>query len=182
MFKNKTVTVFLIVALALAAVAGLFLPLEAPEARLREKISIDARDDAYLYNGADLYQYSDDHSTQKFHLDGATGNVDSEGSLDFGTAFKPGFADLTVTDGTTPTISAMVTALDSAAAVTITLAACTVEGQVTVLIGDDANTVTINDTNLRSHDGAALALGQYDVAMLICQDTEWIQLIELATQ
>lgn len=89
MFKNKTITVGFIVALAMAAVAGLFLPLEAPEARLREKISIDARDDAYLYNGADLYLYSDDHSTQKLHADGATGNIDSEGTLQLGTDNYP---------------------------------------------------------------------------------------------
>lgn len=49
---------------------------------IRERISIDARDDAYLYSGADMYFYSDDHTTQKFHVDGATGNLDSEGNLD----------------------------------------------------------------------------------------------------
>jgi len=58
------------------------LPESDIEARLREKISIDARDDAFLYNGADLKIYSDDHSTQKLHIDGATGNIDGEGTLD----------------------------------------------------------------------------------------------------
>ena len=73
-------------------------------------------------------------------------------------------------------------ALDSGGAVTITLAACTTEGEVIILIGDDTGPVVINDTNLRSHDGAALSLGAYDVALLVCQDAEWIALLELATQ
>jgi hypothetical protein len=49
---------------------------------VRERIGIDSRVDSYLYNGADLYIYSDDHSTQKLHLDGATGGLDMEGVLD----------------------------------------------------------------------------------------------------
>ena len=69
------------VALALGVVNTISLYAEDPEARLRERISIDARDDAYLYNGADLYVYSDDHSTQKFHVDGATGNTTVVGTL-----------------------------------------------------------------------------------------------------
>ena len=71
------------VALALGVVNTISLYAEDPEARLRERISIDARDDAYLYNGADLYVYSDDHSTQKYHVDGATGNLDAEGTGNF---------------------------------------------------------------------------------------------------
>ena len=91
-----------------------------------------------------------------------------------------GSTDLTVTDGTTPTISYDAYALDSAAAVTITLAACSVEGQVLTLIGDDANTITINDTNIRTSDGNAATLGQYDVLIFICQDTEWVQIVKTA--
>lgn len=108
--------------------------------------------------------------------------VDSSGSTQLGPLTYFGFADLTVTDGTTPTISSMVYALDSASAVTITLAACANDGQPLILIGDDANTITINDSNIRSHDGAALTLGQYDVIFMICQDTEWLQVVELASE
>lgn len=62
---------FVLILMVLAALlAGCF---ETPEARLRERISIDARDDVYLFNGADLYMYSDDHSTQELHIDGASG-------------------------------------------------------------------------------------------------------------
>lgn len=84
--------------LAIAAVAGWFFPVEAPEARVRERISIDAREDAYLWNGADLYVYSDDHSTQKFHVDGATGNLDAEGTLNVAGNLLSATGGITITD------------------------------------------------------------------------------------
>ena len=46
----------------------------------RERIAIDSRYDSYNYNSADMYWYSDDHSTQKALIDGAAGNVDFEGT------------------------------------------------------------------------------------------------------
>lgn len=48
---------------------------------MRERIAIDSRFDSYLYNGADLYVYSDDHTTATFHVDGATGNTTVAGTL-----------------------------------------------------------------------------------------------------
>jgi hypothetical protein len=57
-----------------------------------------------------------------------------------------------------------------------------VAGQVVWFYGDDANTVTFADTNLRSHDGAALTMGQYDLVGLIYSGAAWIQAVELANQ
>lgn len=71
--------------LALSA-SGFTLPSSDTEARVREKISIDARDDVLMYNGADLYVYSDDHSTRKFFVDGATGNLTTSGTINAITA------------------------------------------------------------------------------------------------
>lgn len=124
---------------------------------------------------------------------GATLNVDGTLSSAAGTftvtdalavtgLLYPSFTNETITNGETVTPTYTVYALDSAGAVTMTLAASAVEGQLLILIGDDANNVTVADTNLRSHDGAALVLGQYDVAMLVYQDAEWLQLVELANQ
>ena len=90
--------------------------------------------------------------------------------------FYPSFADETITDGETLTPTVTVYALDSAGAVTMTLAASGVEGQLLILIGDDANDITINDTNIRTNDGAAQVLNQYDVLMLVYQDSEWIEI------
>lgn len=59
--------------LAIAAVMGWYFPVEPPEARVRERIAIDARDDAYIYNGADVRWYSDDHSTEIHRVDAAGG-------------------------------------------------------------------------------------------------------------
>lgn len=81
MNKKGKFLVFVVLLVALALVLG---GCEAPEERaVRERIAIDARDDVYLHGGADLYVYSDDHDTQKFHIDGATGNLDGEGTANF---------------------------------------------------------------------------------------------------
>jgi hypothetical protein len=195
---EKIIGILLAAILAVLAVLGWVISpgLEQPEARLRERISIDARDDAYLYDGADLYVYSDGHSTQKFHVDGATGNLDGEGTLNIagestltgavGVAgdltvsaalFNPGFADETITDGETLTPTVTIYALDSAGAVTVTLAASATEGQLLILIGDDANDIIIADTNIRTSTGGALTINQWDVAGFVYQDAEWIELL-----
>jgi hypothetical protein len=80
--------------------------------------------------------------------------------------------NLTVTTATiTPTVTMY--HADSAGAVTWTLPACSVNGQLLIIYGDDANTITIADSNIRSTDGNAITVGQYDVVVLICVDTEW---------
>jgi hypothetical protein len=96
--------------------------------------------------------------------------------------FLPGFADETITDGETLTPTVTVYALDSAAAVTMTLAASASEGQPLILIGDDNNTITINTTNLRTTDGNAVTVGQYDVVMFVYQDSEWLHVAKSANQ
>jgi hypothetical protein len=92
----------------------------------------------------------------------------------------PSFSNLTVTNGDTITPTSTVYALDSAGAVTITLAASAQEGQPLILIGDDANTITINDTNVRTNDGGVQTIGQYDVILWIYQDSEWIEISDTA--
>ena len=61
-------------------------------------------------------------------------------------------------------------------AVTITLAACSANGQLLFLFGDDNQTVTIADSHIRTTTGSALTLGQYDLALFACVDTEWVEL------
>lgn len=106
----------------------------------------------------------------------AAGITVTAGALDLGGLFQPSFADEEITDGETLTATVTVYALDSAGAVTMTLAASADEGQILILIGDDANDITIADTNLRSSDGNAIVLNQYDILMLVYQDSEWIEL------
>lgn len=101
-------------------------------------------------------------------------------TLSYG-AFTPSFANLTVTDGYTLTPAYTTYALDTAGAVTITLAASANEGQLLILINDDANATIIADTNLRSSDGAAITLaGAYDIAIFVYQDSEWLLLATTA--
>jgi len=92
--------------------------------------------------------------------------------------FYPGFADETITDGETLTPTVTIYALDSGGNVTVTLAASGTDGQLLYLIGDDNNTVTVADTNIRTSDGNKLEIGQYDVVGFVYQDAEWILLFQ----
>jgi hypothetical protein len=84
-------------------------------------------------------------------------------------------ADLTVANTTlTPAYSAY--HLDSAGATTLTLTACADNGRLLVLFGDDNNTITLADSSIRTTTGNALSIGQYDLCLLVCYDTEWIEL------
>lgn len=124
---------------------------------------------------------------EQLYVEGATeidGAIDADstlnvaGAVTFQGAFYSSFADLTVSDGDTVTPTYTTYALDSAGNVTITLAATGTEGQLLILIGDDANDITINDTNVRTNNGAAQVLNAYDVIMWVYQDSEWIEISE----
>jgi len=111
------------------------------------------------------------------------GDLTLTGAFSVGGLTYNSFTNLTVSvAGQVLTPTYTVYALDTSGAISMTLASSATEGQLLILIGDDANTITVNDTNLRSHDGAALSIGQYDAALLVYQDAEWIQLVELASQ
>jgi len=118
----------------------------------------------------------------ELELDGAldadsTANI--AGALTLGAAFYPSFTDLTILAGPTYiTPTYMIYALDSGEAVSLTLQATGTDGQLLILIGDDANNITINDTNLRSNDGNEQVLAQYGVLMLVYQDSEWLEISE----
>jgi hypothetical protein len=111
-----------------------------------------------------------------------TGTSSLVGNVTLSALLKPGFADETITNGETLTPTKTVYALDSAGAVTMTLAASASEGQLLFLVGDDANTITIADTNIRSTDGNAITVGQYDAVAFVYQDSEWIELLKSANQ
>ena len=110
----------------------------------------------------------------------AGGLTVSSGDADLAGLFQPSFANETITDGEVLTPTVTVYALDTAGAVTMTLAASADEGQLLILIGDDANTITINDTNIRSSDGSTIDVGQYDVVVFVYQDSEWLELLLIA--
>jgi len=149
---------------------------------IRERIAFDARDDAYFYNGADLYFYSDDHATQTLLFDGATGDVDVGGNATFNALAIVASTAFTPTAGQTLTPTASMYVVNSSAAVSMTLAVCGTDGKLLYLYGDDDNTVTVNDTNIRSTDGNAVTFGQYDVVAWICRGDDWIHVSKSANQ
>lgn len=69
---------------------------------------------------------------------------------------------------------------NSSGAISTTLGACSNTGQLLLTYGADNNNVTINDTNVKTNDGAAQVIGQYDTVTWICVGTTWIELAETA--
>jgi hypothetical protein len=117
----------------------------------------------------------------------ADGAIDADSTLDvagivtLAGLLRTSFADLAVSDGDTITPTVTTYALDTSGAVTVTLAASAAEGQLLVLINDDANATIIADTNIRTSTGAALTMaGAYDILVFIYQDSEWLELLAIA--
>jgi len=119
-------------------------------------------------------------TNETLYVEGAIesdGAANIAGALTLGGALLPSSA--TITPGAaayalTPTASLYIVA--SSAAVSVTLAACTHDGQIVTLVGQDNNNVTINDSNVYTHDGAAEVIAQYDVVRFMCVSTKWHQL------
>ena len=104
-----------------------------------------------------------------------TGALRAAGDVTVGGLMLPATTALTLTtagQAVTPTTELLV--LDTTGDISMTLATCSNDGQHLRLYGRDNNTVTVNDTNIRSTDGNAVTLGQYDIVGWSCQDTEWI--------
>lgn len=171
---QKVLSIVLSAVLAVAAVLGWVVSPTLngqTEARLREKISIDARDDAMLYNGADLVVYSDDHSTEKARIDGATGSLSTSGFY----KRVPATA-ISVTQNVTLTLAAGYQPLQSAGNVSTGAAATCTQGNQAVLINESNTTITLTDTGNLVLGGNA-ALGQYDTLELLCDSqSKWVQL------
>lgn len=68
--KNLSLTLLVFVALVLLSGCG-----------VRERIAIDTYSDSYIWGGADVILYSDDHSTQKLKLFGDTGAINASGVI-----------------------------------------------------------------------------------------------------
>lgn len=122
---------------------------------------------------------SDTDDQMDFEVGGSDVAVLTSSSLTLTGLFLSSFANETITDGETLTPTVTTYALDSAGAVTVTLAAAGTEGQLLVLVGDDANNVTVADTNIRTSDGNAAVMGQYDITVWVYQDSEWILLADV---
>ncbi len=114
----------------------------------------------------------------------ATGAVSagsvSAGSLASAGPLIQGTKAVTLTAGLQISPAYSLYLLSSTGAVSMTLAAPTAPGQVLYLYGDDANTITVNDTNIRSTDGNAVTIGQYDIVEFMSTSAEWIHVAKSA--
>ena len=194
---QRVAGIVLMAVLAIAAVGGWFLPIEAPEERaVRERIAIDARDDSYFHSGADVYVYSDDHSTQKLHIDGATGNLDVEGTGNFAGAVvlqdnltiagTASFGCTTATISNDLALTGTLTAEDVVITDTLTMAAGDIDldgdgfdVDITAgfsIDGDAASNVTVAgaglDLTLESEAGSVIVKGDEAAATGITLDAD----------
>lgn len=96
------------------------------------------------------------------------------GDMTVGGLTLPSFVNAVITDGDTITPAYTTYALDTTGDVTITLAAVGTEGQELRLVADDANTIIINDTNIRAPGGGTITMTQYYVVGWLYQDSEWL--------
>jgi hypothetical protein len=105
-----------------------------------------------------------------------TDDLSVDGTTDLDGLLIMSSTSVTVTDGQTLTPVVNVYRINAASAVTITLASTCTDGQLLYLYGEDAQTISIADTNLLSHDGALDTFGQYDMMSLVCIASKWAQL------
>jgi hypothetical protein len=163
------VAIVIAVVLGMAAVA---MQAFAPEERaVRERIAIDARSDSYLYNGADLYVYSDDHSTQKLHVDGATGAIDGESDVTFAGVLNPECTTSAITGTQTLTPTASCYLLSGGSTLTLTLGS--VDTGVVVNFVRTGNADLVLDSAIKTSDSD---LNQYDGFSAVYDGSEWVQL------
>lgn len=87
---------------------------------------------------------------------------------------------VTVTDGMVITPTHTTYVLSAAGAVGLTLGASCDTGQMLYLYGEDAQTITVADTNIYTTDGSTVAIGQYDVVGWICNGNKWFHLFKSA--
>lgn len=118
------------------------------------------------------YALTGDHTVSG--TQGVTGNQ-TLSALNIGSS-----TTVTVTDGLTITPTTSIQIWDAAGAVTVTLAACSNSGQALSTYGNDAQTITIADTNILTTDGNAATLGQYDIIDWVCIGTKWVHIAKSA--
>lgn len=101
------------------------------------------------------------------------GDMTVTGSTSFGSGTIFNSTTITATTQTITPTTYTAYRLNSAAEITVTLAACSSDGQLLVLYGEDNNTINLVSTNLKS---ATSSIAQYDTVTYICLSDEWIEI------
>jgi hypothetical protein len=209
--NTKKLVAWLVVAVAIivAGFLGVTYPIPAPPVITpqgiveRGSLQCDAGAGNCVTSkyGRDIVVYSDNSTTSKFSVDGATGDTTIAGNLAVsgstvnggiignntaitgtlvvtGVATFKGFninssVSITPSESVPLTPTANLVTLTPAGAVGLALAACTT-GQWTVLYNSVNASVVITDTGNGVLAGNQ-TLGQYDTLYLACIDSKWVQ-------
>lgn len=134
-------------------------------------------------DGTDVFSISDDGAVfisntlavggdVTFANDETLGNS-NDGFLDFSEGRLAGTTSLTITASYLLTPTYEVYRINAADAHEMTLMACAGDGQSLILYFEDTHVITVADTNIRTGDGAAVLVTQYDILEWICIADEW---------
>jgi len=160
----------LIVALLVAAAPGF--------ARMRTAILCDAGETNCVeaWEGASITLYSDQGTTQKWAVNGASGNMTVGGATTLAAALNKITASstITATDGNPITATATINTLTAAGEVTPTLA-IPLAGVYACFYNTSANAILIQDTGNQVLAGNA-TLGQYDTLCIWSDGTRVIEI------
>lgn len=173
---------------AVVAVLGLFLPMDITVTDVAEKAierigvlcATESGNCVESWNGSDIIVYSDAGSSQTLSLDGATGDINSEGDLNLADWMTIEVQTaISVTAGAIITPTGTYQPLTSAAAVTTSTSAAiqngTTDGQLLILRNDNAaDTITIDGTGGNVECKADVVLGAEDTLTLIWNSADWV--------
>ena len=160
-------------AIAVVAVLGYLAEPAAPiivepGMAVRERIAIDARDDSYFHSGADVYVYSDDHSTQELHIDGATGDITLDGTLNIDDE------DSTITSTQSISVTSSFYEFTPTSVLTLTLDTDGVSvGDWLLIQNTGTSNVVLVDTGA-TIGGGNITLGQNDTALFVYVNSKWV--------
>jgi hypothetical protein len=129
-----------------------------------------------IWNGFDIIVYSNEASTQKFLMDGATGTVDSEGDVILAGTLATEETDNTTTGTQTITPTKTYYHFSPTAVTTVTIATSSAaEGDLLILHNLVTTSTVIVDTTATA-GGGNITLGKDDPAGFIYGDGVWVEI------
>jgi hypothetical protein len=172
---------FVLLAVALFILGSLTTPTLFASGLLQERNGVLCTAVPYancveIWNGFDIIVYSDEASTQKYLMDGATGTIDSEGDVILAGVVTTEESDNTTTGAQTLVPTKTYYHFAPTAVTTVTISTTgVVEGDWLVIHNLVSTSTVIVDTTA-TVGGGNITLGTDDVAGFIYGDGVWVEI------
>lgn len=184
--KSAIVQIVTVVVVSVLAIAGLFFPIQVVddvETKAVERGALlcasESGNCVESWNGSDLIVYSDGGSSQTLLLDGALGDIDSEGDIAVADWWNIGVQTaISMTAGSTITPTGTWQPLESGSAITSSATTAVVSGTTSgdLLILQNTNAsdaIIIDGTGANVECKANVTLGAGDTLWLVWDATDW---------